>query len=320
MATLLEVVHTTTYRYARPVRFGEHRVMFRPQPRHEMRVLRADLDVTPEHALRWITDSFGNSIAAVTFPAAARELTFVARFVIEHFGAANLELPLAPDAVTYPLEYSAAEQLDLYPFLQPYAADPKGDLKAWAHSFVLEAEGDTRRMLQAMMQAIRRDFTYRARYEEGTQHPLDTIAWKGGTCRDYAHLMLEACRQLGIAARFVSGYLYDPTLDGGTTDAKGTVTGAGSTHAWAEVYLPGAGWVPYDPTNLLTGGTELIRVATTRIPEQAVPLAGSFTGDAADYLGMDVDVQVRKLGDLDEFKMDEALVKAASWLVRRRAA
>jgi transglutaminase-like putative cysteine protease len=314
--TVLEVVHTTTYRYARPVRFGEHRVMFRPQPRHDMRVLQAELEISPSHELRWITDSFSNSIAAVNFPGQAAELTFVARIALEHYGVANLELPLAPDAVTYPVQYSAAEQLDLYPFLQPYAADPNGELKAWAESFVLEANGDTRRMLQAMMESIRHEFRYRSRYEEGTQHPLDTIQWKGGTCRDYAHLMLEACRELGIAARFVTGYLYDPKLDGGSVG----MTGAGSTHAWAEVYLPGAGWVPYDPTNLLTGGTELIRVATTRIPEQAVPLSGSFTGAAADYLGMAVDVQVRKLGDLEDLLKDEALVKAASWLARRQAA
>jgi transglutaminase-like putative cysteine protease len=317
MAELIEVVHTTTYRYKQPVQFGEHRMMFRPQPRHDMRVLHAELEVRPEHALRWVTDSFGNSIAAVTFAGPAAELQFVARFAIEHFGQANLELPLEPDAVIYPVEYSAAEQLDLYPFLQPHAADPQHALKAWAEGFVRAAGGDTRRMLQAMMESIRHDFTYRARDEEGTQHPLDTIERKGGTCRDYAHLMLEACRQLGIAARFVSGYLYDPHLDGGAD--TGTL-GAGSTHAWAEVYLPGAGWVPYDPTNLLTGGTELIRVATTRTPEQAVPLAGSFSGEAGAYLGMEVDVRVRKLGALAELTLSETIVKAASWLARRMAA
>ncbi len=159
MATLLEVVHTTTYRYAKPVAFGEHRIKFRPQPRHDMRVLQADLEISPAHALRWITDSFSNSIAAASFAAQATELKFLARLAIEHFGSANLELPLAPDAVTYPVAYSAAEQLDLYPFLQPYAADPNGELQAWAHSFVLEADGDTRRMLQAMMESIRRDFS-----------------------------------------------------------------------------------------------------------------------------------------------------------------
>jgi transglutaminase-like putative cysteine protease len=195
-----------------------------------MRVLRAELEVTPEHALRWVTDSFSNSIAAVTFPGAARELKFVARFAIEHFGQANIELPLAADAVTYPVEYSAGERLDLYPFLQPSAADPQGELKAWAQGFVRHAGGDTRRMLQAMMESIRHGFSYRARYEEGTQHPLDTIQWQAGTCRDYAYLMLEACRQLGIAARFVSGYLYDPGRDGAAD--RGTL-GAGSTHAWA---------------------------------------------------------------------------------------
>lgn len=317
MSTLIEVTHTTTYRYARPVAFGEHRVMFRPRPGHDLREVHAALDVSPASTLRWVTDSFSNSIAVVTTPGQARELVFTCRLAIEHFGAGNLEPPMAPDAVTYPVQYSAAERLDLHPFLQPYATDPHGQLAAWAHGFVAAAGGNTRRMLQAMMDAIGTGFTYRPRYEEGTQHPLDTIVQRSGTCRDYAHVMIEACRRLNIAARFVSGYLYDPTLDGGAVG----MTGSGSTHAWAEVYLPGAGWLPYDPTNPLYGGDALIRVAATRTPEQATPLEGSFVGAAEDFLGMEVEVEVRKLAQLPDFLSDAALVTPAAWLANgvRRA-
>jgi transglutaminase-like putative cysteine protease len=317
MPSLIEVTHTSTYRYAQPVALDKHGVMLRPRPGHDVRVLRPQLTMEPADAqIRYVTAAFSNSNALVTPTTIAVAPVSTARFAIEHFGSHNMELPISEDAAMFPLEHSANEWLDPHPFRQPRATDERGDLQASAHSFVLEANGDKRRMLQAMMESIRRDFSYRARYEEGTQHPLDTIQWKGGTCRDYAHLMLEACRQLGIAARFVTGYLYDPKLDGGEA---GTV-GAGSTHAWAELYLPGARWVPYDPTNLLTGGTRLIRVATTRIPEQAVPLSGSFSGAAEDYLDMEVDVQVRKLGNLQDLRMDDALVKAASWLVRRQTA
>lgn len=316
MPSLLEVTHTTTYRYARAVSFGEHRVMFRPRPGHDMRVLQSELSVQPEDAqVRYVTDSFSNSIALVTLPTPAAELVFTARFAIEHFGSANLELPITEGAALFPVEYGAEERLALHAFLQPWAADPRGELGTWAHGFVAAAGGDTRTLLRAMMEAIRHDFTYRVRHEEGTQHPLDTIALRGGTCRDYAHLMIEACRRLGIAARFVSGYLYDPAIDG----AEVGVIGAGSTHAWAELYLPGAGWVAYDPTNLLYGGESLIRVAVTRTPEQAVPLAGTFAGEAGDYLGMSVDVQARKLAAVPDFLSDGTLAKAASWLSRRLA-
>ena len=137
------------------------------------------------------------------------------------------------------------------------------------------------------MRAIRGSFAYSAREEEGTQTPVETLETKSGTCRDYALLFIEAARSLGFGARFVSGYLYDPALDGG--DA---MQGAGATHAWAEVYLPGAGWIEYDPTNGLIAGENLIRVAVTRDPAQAVPIAGSFSGEGA-YLGMEVEVTVR---------------------------
>ena len=149
----------------------------------------------------------------------------------------------------------------------------------------------TREMLVQMNQHIRNNFTYVAREEEGTQTPLDTLKTAGGSCRDFALLMMEAARRLGIATRFVSGYLYDPALDGG--EAGGT-TGAGFTHAWLQAYLPGAGWVPFDPTNNLLGGTELIRVGVARDPSQAAPISGSWFGETDDYIGMTVTVAVRR--------------------------
>jgi transglutaminase-like putative cysteine protease len=312
MSTLLEVTHVTTYRYARPVRFSEHRVMFRPRPGHDIRVLHADLAVAPTDAqVRWVSDAFSNSIALVTLPTPADTLEFTARFAIEHHGSPNLDLPLSADAAVFPVEYSADELIDLHPFLQPWAADQDGALAAWAQRFVRDSGGHTRQTLRAMMETIRHTFAYRAREEEGTQHPLDTIGRASGTCRDYAHLLIEACRRLGVAARFVSGYLYDPGLDGGEVG----MVGAGSTHAWAELYLPGAGWLAYDPTNLLYGGDALIRVAVTRTPLQAVPLSGSYTGAASDALGMEVQVTVLKLGNLPDFLSDGTLNKAAAWLI-----
>jgi transglutaminase-like putative cysteine protease len=312
MASILEVQHTTVYRYARPVAFGEHRVMFRPRPGHDLRVLYAEMNVTPAHRQRLVTDAFSNSIAIVTLREPATELRFECNLGIEHYGQQNLSLPITLDAERFPVEYTADERLDLTPFLTPWAADERGELAAWAQAQVAAAGGSTRGALLRMMQAIKRDIAYRPRYEEGTQHPLDTLATRSGTCRDYAHLMVEACRRLGIAARFVSGYLYDPVVDGGAVG----MTGSGATHAWAEIYLPGAGWVPYDPTNALTGGDALIRVAATRLPAQASPLSGSFVGTAADFLGMSVTVEVRKAGQAAE-PLERVLVNAAGWLAQR---
>ena len=143
-----------------------------------------------------------------------------------------------------------------------------------------------------MNQHIRDNFRYVARDEEGTQQPLETLELGSGSCRDFALLMMEAARRLGVATRFVSGYLYDPALDGG--EATASTVGAGYTHAWLQAYLPGAGWVPFDPTNNLLGGTQLIRVGVARDPSQAAPISGSWFGESDDYLGMDVNVTVQR--------------------------
>jgi transglutaminase-like putative cysteine protease len=149
-------------------------------------------------------------------------------------------------------------------------------------------------MLVKMNQHIRDHLKYIARQTEGTQSPLETLALRSGTCRDFALLMMEAARRLGIATRFVSGYLYDPVLDiGPTIEGAGTV-GAGTTHAWLQAYLPGAGWVPFDPTNNLTGGNTLIRVGVTRDPSQAAPVSGVWYGERGAYAGMTATVIVRR--------------------------
>jgi transglutaminase-like putative cysteine protease len=161
----------------------------------------------------------------------------------------------------------------------------------FARRFLKETPGrDTLGILAAITKAIKAEFTYNPRDEMGTQDPVKTLKTRAGTCRDYALLLMETARSLGVAARFVSGYLYD---DSKIKDDADTLIGGGATHAWAEIYLPGAGWVPFDPTNGLISDRNLIRVAVTRDPSQAVPLTGSFTGKASDFLGMDVSVEIR---------------------------
>ena len=293
MPVQYEIVHTTIYHYQQPVSFGEHRVMFRPRDSHDLRVLATDLEVSPECMVRMIQDPHSNSVALVQPLESASELKIVCSFTIEHAHTNNLELPLAPSAEVFPFAYSLEERFDLEQYLRPHHDDPGGHLTAWARQFIrTDGLTGTRDLLVKMNQFIRANFGYAARDEQGTQTPQETLKLSTGSCRDFALLMMEAVRRLGIATRFVSGYLYDPALDG--ADGAATV-GAGATHAWLQAYLPGAGWVPFDPTNNLLGGNQLIRVGVARDPSQAAPIAGSWYGEAGDYLGMTVKVAVHRL-------------------------
>jgi transglutaminase-like putative cysteine protease len=290
---LFDITHTTHYRYTQPVALGEHRVMFRPRGSHDLRVLATDMQVSPTPLdIRLVQDVYSNSVALVRPQSPATELKVVSSFTVEHTGTRALDLPLDPSAETYPFVYSDEERFALSPYLASWYDDPSGELLAWARHFI-RADGSTGtlQLLIDMTQFIRATMRYQARYDEGVQTPCETLRWESGTCRDFATLMIEAIRRLGYAARFVSGYLYTPWLDAGDGSP---VVGAGATHAWLQVYLPGAGWLPFDPTNNLIGGTDLIRVGVARHASGASPISGSWHGFPGDHLGMFVDVQVRK--------------------------
>ena len=296
MSVRYDITHTTVYRYAKPVTFGEHRVMFRPRESHDLRVLATDLEVSPDALVRMIQDPYSNSVALVQPLGEATELKIVCSFTIEHAHSNNLELPLSPSAEFFPFAYSVDERFDLEHYLRPHHDDPDGKLTAWARQFIrTDGPTGTRDLLVQMNQHIRDELTYIARDEEGTQSPLITLARGSGSCRDFALLMMEAARRLGVATRFVSGYLYDPSLDAAAEEGGANVVGAGSTHAWLQAYLPGAGWVPFDPTNNLLGGYHLVRVGVSRDPKQAAPISGSWYGEPDAYLGLDVEVHVKRI-------------------------
>ena len=290
-----DITHTTVYRYSKPVTFGEHRVMFRPRDSHDLRVLATDLQVSPEAIVRMIQDPHSNSVALVQPIKPSLELRLTASFTIERADVTQDLSLLSPSAEFLPFAYSLQDRLDLEHYLRPHHDDPDGKLIAWAHQFFRhDGPTGTRDLMERMNQYINQSFRYETRDEEGTQTPLQTLALGSGSCRDYALLMMEAMRRLGVATRFVSGYLYDTALDIHAAGSESAMTGAGATHAWLQAYLPGAGWVAYDPTNNLLGGNQLIRVGVARDPAFAAPVSGSWFGEADAYVGLEASVQVKR--------------------------
>lgn len=286
----LSIVHSTTYAYRNPVHLTRHRLMLRPDDSHDLHMLGARLDVDPAPArVHWTHDVFDNSVCFLEWPEtlSTTRLSIVSTLDLIHHpeGPPLPVYSLEPAAERFPFAYDADEIADLGRLAVPEGPDPDGRVAAFARRFAAEhGAAGTLAIVEAMTHAIRAEFRYEARYEEGTQGAARTLELGSGTCRDFAVLMMEALRGLGLATRFVTGYLYD--------DTSGTTRGGGSTHAWCGVYLPGAGWVEYDPTNGLVAGANLVRVGVTRSAAQALPVSGGYIGAADDALPLAVDVTV----------------------------
>ena len=286
----ISIVHATEYTYRNAVGLLRHKLMVRPDDSHDLRLHSAVLEVEPEPAgIYWKHDAFNNSICLLEWPEVLRtkRLRIVSTLDMTHHpeGPPLPVYSLDTDAELFPFSYTAQDLPDLAPFVERQVPDPDRKVDAWASRVASEASSkQTLKVLEAMTHVIKKEFRYNARYEEGTQTAIQTLALGSGTCRDFAVLMMEAMRSFGLAARFVTGYLYD--------DTSGTTRGGGSTHAWCSVYLPGAGWIEYDPTNGLIAGANLIRVGVTRQAEQSLPISGGFVGNADDPTGLQVDVSV----------------------------
>jgi len=287
--SIFSIRHLTTYRYRNPVLPGVHRLQLRPRESLNIRIISMDLTVTPEGVLTWANDVFGNAVATAAFSVPTDTLSIESRIVLEHTAIAWPLFDIAPAAASFPFRYSDDDGYDLGALLTPQYADPDGKLYAWVRGFVRGAPTDTLALLKDINAAISAWIVYEAREDEGTQPPLVTLDRRLGSCRDIAVLMIEAVRRLGFGARIVSGYLINrqefsaPMV--GSADS-------GSTHAWVEIFLPGAGWVTFDPTNRTVGDFSLIPVAVARDIKQAVPVSGSFSGKPDDFLNMSVEVSV----------------------------
>jgi transglutaminase-like putative cysteine protease len=282
--SFLTVRHSTVYRYREPVGLGEHRMMFRPRASHDLRLIQTNLIITPEPArLRWLHDPFDNSVAVATFEGTTCELRFESVVTLEHFETTMPEYPVEEYARTYPFRYSDEDFPNLERALFRHCPVPS--VSKWSLQFLDPSDTtETMKILRAMTHGIREQFIYTRRIEKGVQTPEETLRHRRGSCRDFAVLMIDAARSLGIASRFVSGYIYVPNKSG--------IAGGGHTHAWMQAYLPGAGWIDFDPTNSIVGNRNLIRVAVAWDPDQVLPLWGTYMGPAGAFLGMDVAVTV----------------------------
>jgi transglutaminase-like putative cysteine protease len=282
---ILTIRHVTTYHYIQPVAFGEHRMMLRPRDDADQKVLESSLRITPEPSrLAWRRDRLGNHVATARFAERAAQLRFDSSIRLEHVPVGFQADEIEDFARIYPFAYAAQDQCRLARFTAPPRA--RSELDRWTACFLRPGgSADTHALLVGMTQTINRTFRHVTRHEQGIQEPSRTLRLTSGSCRDLAVLMIAGLRSLGIAARFVSGYLHLAHDD----DDR---VGGGNTHAWVQAYIPGPGWVDFDPSSGMIGNQNLVRVAVVHQPRAAIPLLGTWYGTASDHLAMNVAVKV----------------------------
>jgi transglutaminase-like putative cysteine protease len=284
---MVSIEHATRYTYRTGVTLGPQRLMLRPREGRDLSLVSFELEITPEPRIAWSHDVAGNAIATARFGPMTDRLSIRARSRVDLRAPVWPVFPIAASAASYPFRYTPDEWTDLGALAAPQYVDGTGRLRGWVEGFVRSRPTDTLSLLTDISNGITAEISYQSRETEGTQGPLETLDRGWGSCRDFAVLFAEAARTLGFGARLVSGYLFNPSGDRtGSADA-------GSTHAWVEVFLPGAGWIPFDPTNRSVGAGNLIPVAVARGIAQVAPVTGSFHGRPADVLAMEVSVAVR---------------------------
>lgn len=277
----LRITHLTEYRYREPVTFDPHRAFIRPREGHDVHIEGSLLEITPAATVRWLRDMYGNSIALLEFTEPGDTLRVLSEVDVAHYDENPLDFIIDPGAVAYPFRYPIEDQTDLIPYrLSAFPRDGTA-LQDWLLQFYKPGQLiGTFELLSRLNSAIYETFSYSMREEPGIQSPAETLARGTGSCRDFATVMMEAARVWGFGARFVSGYLQ---LGEGQH---------GATHAWTEIFIPGAGWRGFDPTNNMVAGAQHVSVAVNRDPERVAPVSGAWNGPADAALGMHVDVQV----------------------------
>ncbi|MCB2149118.1 MAG: transglutaminase family protein [Deltaproteobacteria bacterium] len=274
-----KILHRTYYNFSGTVRLGPHQLRLRPREDYELRIESATLTITPPATLLWHRDVEGNSVAIATFDLPTNQLAVESEVIIQQFNEAPLDFLVADYAIEHPFTYRSDDKILLSPYMASPAQVTKSLLVEWIANLWKSGERiQTYTLLQRLCTHIHQTLSYRVREEPGVQTAEQTLSYGTGSCRDFAVLMMVAARWLGFAARFVSGYLHAPP----------STANLGSTHAWTEVYLPGAGWKGFDPTIGEIAGTGHFAVAVARLPESVPPIAGSFVGASGSSLDVGV--------------------------------
>lgn len=280
----LRITHLTEYCFSTSVTLEAHQLLVRPREGHDVRIESSKLEISPAAKVTWHRDVFSNSVAVVKFVEPAQRLRIVSEVVIQHYEETPLDFIVEDYAVRYPFKYRPEESADLAPFLLPGSPEDKSVLKHWLAQF--DRKGvETYVLLDQINRSIANGFNYTVREEPGVQSAAQTLSEKRGSCRDFAALFIAACRFLGLASRFVSGYSYSPALEQGN----------GTTHAWSEIFLPGAGWKGFDSTSGEVTGKHHIPVAVSRRPEAVPPVSGSFVGPKGEVPSLIVNVTANAL-------------------------
>lgn len=274
-----KIIHRTYYNYSSSVILEPHSLLLRPREDHELRIESFVLKTTPSSTLHWHRDVEGNSVAIASFTTPTTQLLIESEVIIQQFNEDPLDFIVEDYAIDYPFVYQGDDPILLFPYKTAPDAETTDVLNTWIGNFWQPNESiQTYTLLQRIAKHIHTTLAYRIREEPGVQSALQTLSLGTGSCRDFALLFMEAVKCLGLASRFVSGYLHAPLM----------IEEVGSTHAWAEVYLPGAGWKGFDPTIGDIAGTDHIPVAVARLAQCVPPIAGSFTGSAKSALDVGV--------------------------------
>lgn len=295
---ILDIQHTTRHQYASEVSFGDHALFLRPVESHRRRVPDFQVTTTPESRQRWVHDAYGNIVLVCNFGlTTSRELSFEAKLRVDLDEANPFDFILEPYAVAFPFDYKQSDQQALAPFVGKQAKQGELRVLDWFYHAVNQPmqHASVVQFLTELCEAVRRDIAYQARDEEGVQAADETLALRTGSCRDMAVLFMAVVRQLGLAARFVSGYLYDPPVeaDGGHAFNRAV----GSMHAWVDVYLPGAGWKGFDPTNGILANSYFVPCAVSHDPLAVNPIQGAYFSKVATSSEMSVELQIEEVRD-----------------------
>jgi len=276
--------HRTSYYYSIPVLLGPHRLMMRPREGHGVRMDSCFFAVSIPHRIRWARDLHENSVGVIDFTELGSELIIEGAFWLDVAEKNPFDFILHPEAAEYPFSYDHELTLELAHLSQNIYVRDVECVRDWLNPIWHPGKKvGTLELLQTLNMTIYRNFQYQRREQKGVLSPAETIENNGGSCRDYATLFMEVCRLLGLASRFVSGYMY-----------SSEISGRMSMHGWAEVYLPGAGWIGFDPSWGLLAASNYIPVAVSRHSEHVPPISGTYLGTPRNFLSSQVDLYVRR--------------------------